>query len=91
MHLTHYQPLQVQYRLLLGLEDAHYHREQSGIHRLEGTKAEEDGCAHAYVCELIHKQLFSLKFACNYDYLKVDLKFNRYTLSTQFNSGTPGE
>ena len=39
----------------------------------------------------VHKQRFGIKFACSYDYLKVNLKFNRYASSTPFNPGIPGE
>ena len=36
----------------------------------------------------VHKQRFGIKFACSYDYLKVNLKFNRYA---SFTPGIPGE
>ena len=39
----------------------------------------------------VHKQRFGIKFACSYDYLKVNLKFNRYASFTLFNPGIPGE
>ena len=50
-------------------------------------------CRGGWLCtwELIHnimKQLFSLKFLSNHNYLKFDLKFNRYAVSTTFNLGT---